>query len=89
MGEKAAPTKQHCRHIEEGVEMLSRETLDVCQNKSSQLSVSLRRYCSHPHLTSPLTTARLSPPILPLFSHNGDNSFPYPARNNLKNKIIC
>lgn len=40
MGEKAAPTKQHCRHIEEGVEMLSQERLDVCQNKSFQLSVS-------------------------------------------------
>ncbi len=40
MGEEAAPTKQHCRHIEEGVEMLSRERLDVCQNKSFQLSVS-------------------------------------------------
>lgn len=40
MGEKAAPTKQHCRHIEEGVEMLSRGRLDVCQNKRFQLSVS-------------------------------------------------
>lgn len=39
-GEEAAPTKQHCRHIEEGVEMLSRERLDVCQNKSFQLPVS-------------------------------------------------
>lgn len=40
MGEEAAPTKQHCRRIEEGVEMLSRGRLDVCQNKSFQLSVS-------------------------------------------------
>lgn len=56
MGEKAAPTKQHCWHIEEGVEMLSRERLDVCQNKSFQLSVSQlwlfsQWYYSHSHLT--------------------------------------
>lgn len=37
IGEKAARTKQHCQHTEEGVEMLSRERLDVCQNKSFQL----------------------------------------------------
>lgn len=40
MAEEAAPIKQHCWHTEEGVEMLSWERLDVCQNKSSQLCVS-------------------------------------------------
>lgn len=39
MGEKAAPIKQRRWHMQEGVEMLSLERLDVCQNRSFQFSV--------------------------------------------------
>lgn len=52
-------------------------------------ALALQWYCSHPHLTSPLTTACLSPLSIPLsllllFIFNTDSSFPYSTWNNLK-----
>lgn len=58
-------------------------------------ALALQWYYSHPHLTSPLTTACLSPLSLPLsllflslslFFYT-DNSFPFSTRNNIKNTI--
>lgn len=52
-------------------------------------ALALQWYYSHPHLTSPLTTACLSPLSIPLsllllFIFNTDSSFPYSTWNNLK-----
>lgn len=62
-------------------------------------ALALQWYYSHPHLTSPLTTACLSPLSIPLsllllFIFNTDSSFPYSTWNNLKitthtKKKIC
>lgn len=89
MGEKAAPTKQLCRHIEEGVEMLSRERLDVCQNKSFQLSVSQLWLFSDITLILilPLHWLLLVCPHYLFSFFYADNSFPYSTWNNIKNTI--
>lgn len=64
MGEKAAPAKQDCLHIEEGVEMLSWKRQDECQNKRSQLPLwQLRLFTDiifYPCLASLQTTTCLS-----------------------------
>lgn len=96
MGEEAAPTKQHCRHIEEGVEMLSRERLDVCQNMSFQRSVSQLGLFSDITLilifTSPLTPACLS--SLTFFFFKQRQLFPFSNKKNtipknLLNFYLC
>ncbi|KAM7391622.1 hypothetical protein PAMP_022301 [Pampus punctatissimus] len=51
MGEKAAPTKQHCRHIEEGVEMLSREEAG-CVSKQGLPALCIAALALHQRTTS-------------------------------------